>query len=54
MAQPPAIAQRWTFFAVVQEPCRQRPTTRPPLQLSRTITMLATIGGAQPWVEIAS
>lgn len=53
MAQHTAIDQMFTFFAVVHDPRRQHPTTRPPLETILTITILATICGAQNWVEIA-
>jgi predicted transposase YbfD/YdcC len=41
------------FFAVVHDPRRQHPTTLHALETIRTITRLATICGAQNWVEIA-
>jgi predicted transposase YbfD/YdcC len=53
MAQRPAIDQLLTFFAVVHDPRRQHPTTLHPLETILTITILATIGGAQHGVEIA-
>ncbi len=53
MAQRSAIDQMLTFFAVVHDPRRQHPTTLHTLETIRTITILATICGAQHWVEIA-
>jgi predicted transposase YbfD/YdcC len=53
MAQRPAIDQLFTFFAVVHDPRRQHPTTLHPLETILTITILATMCGAQNWVEIA-
>jgi predicted transposase YbfD/YdcC len=53
MAQHMAIDQMLTFFAVVHDPQRQPPTTLPPLETILTITILATICGAQHWVESA-
>jgi predicted transposase YbfD/YdcC len=53
MAQPPAIDQMFAFFAVVHDPRRQHPTTLHALETILTITVLATICGAQNWVEIA-
>jgi hypothetical protein len=53
MAQRTAIDQMFTFFAVVHAPRRQPPTTLHPLETILTITILATIGGAQHWVESA-
>jgi predicted transposase YbfD/YdcC len=53
MAQRSAIDQRGTFFAVVRDPRRQHPTTRHTRETILTITILATIGGAQHGVEIA-
>jgi len=53
MAQRSAIDQMLTVFAVVHDPRRQPPTTLHTLETIRTITILATIGGAQHWVEIA-
>jgi predicted transposase YbfD/YdcC len=53
MAQPLAIDQMCTFFAVVHDPRRQHPTTLHALETIITITILATICGAQNWVEIA-
>src|SRR4029450_6246677 len=40
------------FFAVVHDPRRQHPTTLHALETLLTITILATICGAQNWVEI--
>jgi predicted transposase YbfD/YdcC len=53
MAQRSAIDQMFTFFAVVHDPRRQHPTTRHTLETILTITILATICGAQHGVEIA-
>ncbi|HEX9868559.1 MAG TPA: transposase family protein [Candidatus Tectomicrobia bacterium] len=53
MAQRTAIDRMLTFFAVVHDPRRQHPTTRHTLETILTMTILATIGGAQKWVEIA-
>ena len=53
MAQPTAIDQMFAFFAVVHDPRRQHPTTLHTLETILTITILATICGAQNWVEIA-
>jgi predicted transposase YbfD/YdcC len=53
MAQRTAIDQMFAFFAVVHDPRRQHPTTLHTLETSLTITVLATICGAQNWVEIA-
>lgn len=53
MAQRTAIDQMFTFFAVVHDPRRQHPTTLHTLETILTITILATICGAQNWVEIA-
>lgn len=53
MAQRTAIAQMFAFFAVVHDPRRQHPTTLHPLETILTITILATMWGAQNWVEIA-
>jgi predicted transposase YbfD/YdcC len=53
MAQHTAIDQMVTFFAVVHDPRRQHPPTLHPLETILTITILATLGGAQHWVEIA-
>lgn len=52
MAQRAAIDQMLTFFAVVHAPRRQHPTTLHPLETILTITILATICGAQNGVEI--
>jgi predicted transposase YbfD/YdcC len=43
----------FTVFAVIHDPRRQHPTTLPPLETILTITILATICGAQNGVEIA-
>ena len=53
MAQRSAIDQMFTFFAVVHDPRRQHPTTLHTLETILTITILATICGAQNRVEIA-
>jgi DDE_Tnp_1-associated len=53
MAQPSAIDQMFTFFAVVHDPRRQHPTTLHTLETILPITSLATICGAQHWVESA-
>ena len=53
MADPTAIEQILAFFAVVQDPRRQHATTWHSLETIITITILATICGAQHWVEIA-
>jgi hypothetical protein len=53
MAQSTAIDQMFAFFAVVHDPHRQHPTTLHTLETILTITILATICGAQNWVEIA-
>jgi len=53
MAQHSAIDQMCTFFAVIHDPRRQHPTTLHTLETILTITILATICGAQNWVEIA-
>jgi predicted transposase YbfD/YdcC len=54
MAQPTAIDQMFACFAVVHDPRRQHPTTLHALETILTVTILATICGAQNWVEIAS
>jgi hypothetical protein len=53
MAQPSAIDQMCTVFAVGHDPRRQHPTTLHTLETILTITILATSGGAQNGVEIA-
>ena len=53
MAQCSAMDQMLTFFAVVHDPRRQHPTTLHTLETILTITILATLCGAQNWVEIA-
>jgi hypothetical protein len=53
MAHPATIEQLWAFFAVVHDPRRQHATPWHPLETIRVITILATICGAQHWVEIA-
>ena len=50
---PKAIDQMFSYFAVVHDPRRQHPTTLHSLEAILTITLLATICGAQNWVEIA-
>jgi predicted transposase YbfD/YdcC len=52
MEIPHAIEQMFSFFAVVQDPRRQHPTTLHSLEALITITILATLCGAQNWVEI--
>jgi predicted transposase YbfD/YdcC len=52
MPQSSAIDQMLAFFAVVHDPRRQHPTTLHALETILTITILATICGAQNWVEI--
>ena len=42
----------FSYFAVVHDPRRQHPTTLHSLEAIITITILATICGAQNWVEI--
>ena len=54
MTQPPAMDQLCAFFAVVHAPRRQHPTTLHTLETILTITMLATMCGAQNGVEMAS
>ena len=54
MAQPTALDQMFAFFAVVHDPRRQHLTTLHALEPILTITILATICGAQNWVEIVS
>jgi predicted transposase YbfD/YdcC len=53
MAQRSTIDQMLTVFAVVHDPRRQHPTTLHTLATILTSTILATICGAQHWVEIA-
>jgi len=53
MAQRSAIDRMYSFFAVVRDPRRQHPTTLHTLETILTITILATIGGAQNGGEIA-
>jgi predicted transposase YbfD/YdcC len=53
MAQRTAIDQMFACFAVVHAPRRQHPTTLHTLEPIRTITILATMCGAQNWVEMA-
>ena len=52
MEIPKAIDQMFSYFAVVHDPRRQHPTTLHSLEAILTMTILATIGGAQNWVEI--
>ena len=52
MAQPTALDQLCAFFAVVHDPRRQHPTTLHTLETLLTVTILATMCGAQSWVEI--
>jgi predicted transposase YbfD/YdcC len=49
---PKAIDQMFSYFAVVHDPRRQHPTTLHSLEAILTMTILATICGAQNWVEI--
>jgi predicted transposase YbfD/YdcC len=51
MTQPSAIDQMVAFVAVVHDPRRHHPTTLHALETLLTITMLATIGGAQNGIE---
>jgi hypothetical protein len=53
LAHPTGIEQLLAFCAVVHDPRRQHAPTWPPLETLLTITILATIGGAQNWGEIA-
>src|SRR5918996_1150453 len=53
MAQRTAIDQMFASFAVVHGPRRQPPTTLHTLETILTITILATICGAQQGVESA-
>jgi DDE_Tnp_1-associated len=53
MAHPTGVEQILAFFAVVHDPRRQHATTWHPLETILTLTILATICGAQNWVEIA-
>src|SRR5215510_4178789 len=52
MEPPNAINEMFSSFAVVHAPRRQHPTTLHALESILTITILATICGAQNWVEI--
>jgi DDE_Tnp_1-associated len=52
MEIPKAIDQMFSYFAVVHAPRRQHPTTLHSLEAILTMTILATICGAQNWVEI--
>jgi hypothetical protein len=52
METPNAIDQMFSYFAVVQDPRRQHFTMLYSLAAIITITILATIGGAQNWVDI--
>lgn len=52
MEPPKVIDQMFAYFAVVHDPRRQHPTTLHSLEAILTITILATICGAQNWVEI--
>jgi DDE family transposase len=49
---PNAIDQMFSYFAVVQDPRRQHFTTLHSLEAIITITILATMCGAQNWLEI--
>ena len=53
MAHPTGVEQILALFAVVHAPRRQHATTWPPLETMLTITILATMCGAQHGVEIA-
>lgn len=53
METPNAIDQMFAYFAVIQEPRRQHFTTLRALEAIITLTILATIGGAQNGVELA-
>ena len=50
MTQPSAIDQMVAVFAVVHDPRRQQPTPLHALETLLTLTILATICGAQKWV----
>jgi predicted transposase YbfD/YdcC len=52
MEIPQAIDQMFSYFAVVHDPRRQHPTTLHALETMLIMTILATICGAQNWVEI--
>jgi predicted transposase YbfD/YdcC len=52
METPQVIDQMFSYFAVVHDPRRQHPTTLHALETILTLTILATICGAQNWVEI--
>src|SRR5882724_4798461 len=50
---PHAIDQMFASCAVIHAPRRPHPTTLHSLEAIITMAILATIGGAHPWVEIA-
>lgn len=52
MAPPNATDQSVSSGAVGHDPCRPHPTTLQARETMRTITILATIGGAPTWVEM--
>src|SRR5262245_65985112 len=52
MEPPKVIDQMFAYFAMVHDPLSQHPTTLHSLEAILTITILATICGAQNWVEI--
>ena len=47
-----AIGHMFSYFANVEDPRRQHPTTLHSLEAILIITILGTICGAQNWVEI--
>jgi hypothetical protein len=49
---PKAIDQMFSYVAVVHDSRRQHPKTLHSLETILTMTILATICGAQNWVEI--
>jgi len=53
MEIPKAIDPMFSYCAVVHDPRRQPPTTLHALEAMLPMTILATIGGAQNWGEIA-
>jgi len=53
MEIPKAIDQMFSYFAVVHPPRRQPPTTLHSLEAMLTLTLLATMCGAQNGVESA-
>ena len=52
MDAPPALHPMCSYFAVVDDPRRQHPTTLHSLEAILIITILGTICGAHNWVEI--